>query len=416
MLIVFEIVFLIGLLGLSGFFSGSETALFSLSQVQKEKLYRTKPREGKILQQLLDMPRSLIITILIGNEFVNITFSTLCAGLVIKFTNERIPWLNILIVLPLLLLIGEITPKVLAINKNEKFAAIVARPLFVFMRIITPLRWLIRNISDRIVNLIIGNRERRETIINEDVIRTIVSESEKEGVLEAIEREYIYKVFDFGDLKAEDVMTPRAYLFSLDIATPVNEIIQSIKARHYSKIPIYDQNPDNIIGVLFATDLISSDFQKQVDSLTLRSILRKPYFIPPNKRVDELFSVFQRQKISFAIVIDEYGTVQGVITMEDLLEQIFGEISDEYEMKKSRHEFISDNLVRVQATISLDDFNALMGTNLTSEEVDTLGGYVFSLFGELPAVNATIVSDNLQFIVEKIVHNRIESLIVRRLS
>jgi putative hemolysin len=415
MLISLQLITLLILLGLSGFFSGSETALFSLSPIQKEKLFRRDQKRGRLLQDILDRPRTLIITVLIGNEFVNIAFSSLVAGLIIKLTNATVPWLNLLIVLPLLLLFGEITPKVIAISRSESFAIQVVRPLYYFMRLITPLRWLIRNLSDAILKLFIKGEGKREVIINEDVIRTIVSEGEKEGVLESIEREFIYRIFDFGDLRAEDVMTPRALLFSLELHTPVQTVIRKIKENHFSKVPIYADEPDNIVGILFATDLLSYNPTDLVSLKDISGLLRKPYFIPPNKRIDELFKIFQHQKISSAIVIDEYGIVQGIITIEDLLEQIFGEIRDEFESKDKTYEIIAENQFRFQAVTPLTEFNEIVGSNLTSEDVDTIGGYIFAMFGELPNPNAQIVVDNLQFTIEKIRHNRIETIAVKRL-
>lgn len=415
MLVSVQIILLLILLCLSAFFSGSETALFSLSAVHQEKIKRRSSREGRILQELLDQPRTLIITVLIGNEFVNIAFSALCAGLIIKLSQVPVPWINLVVVLPLLLLFGEITPKVLAVTKSETFATFVARPLYLFMRLITPLRWLIRNVADRILNLFIKEERKSEVILNEDLIRTIVGEGEKEGILEAIEREYIYRVFDFGDMKAEDVMTPRALLFSLDIRTPILEIITKIKKYQYSKIPIYDREPDNIVGILFATDLLGLDSHQLKDLKDLASLLRKPYFIPPSKRIDDLFTIFQRQKISIAIVVDEYGIIQGIITMEDLLEQIFGDIRDGHQVASKNYEVLGENLFRVKATLELSAFNELLGADLHSDEVDTIGGYIFAQFGELPQPRATIIIENMQFTIETIAHNRIESILVKRM-
>ena len=409
-----EIPLLVLLLFFSGFFSGSETALFSLSRVQVEKITQRRPRKGKRIADLLERPRRLIITILLGNEFVNISISTISAAIMIQILQEEVPWLNILVVVPILLLLGEITPKTLAIRNSEGFSSFVATPLSYFLRWITPLRWLVRTISDRIVNLFVRESERKGSILTEDVIRTIVEESEKEGILDSVEKEFIYNIFDFGDIKLDKVMTPRANLFYLPEEMPLKQMIREIKESHFSKVPIFRENRDNIIGILFATDLIGLRPEEIEDSeRTLRRILRKPLFVPVNKGADELFRTFQKKKMSIAIVLDEYGGVQGLITVEDLLEEIFGEIYDEFEVENKQYDKISDRIYHVQADMVLEDFSKMIGVPLESEDVDTIGGFVFGLFGELPREKASIIYSNLHFTVDRVRGNRIESLIVK---
>ena len=415
MIITAEIALLIILLLLSGFFSGSETALFSLARVQVEKLLDVKKRKGKHIKLLLDRPRRLIITILLGNEFVNISISSISAALVINLFGTDVLWVNILIVLPVLLLLGEITPKTLAIRKNKAFALFVANPLYYFSRFVTPLRWLIHTISDRIVNLFVKESVRTGSILTEDVIKTIVEEGEKEGIIDSLEREYIYNVFDFGDALMDDVMTPRANMFYLSEEMPLRKMIREIKNNHYSKVPIYRGNRDNIIGILFATDLIELSAEEISQSKkTLQKILHKPYFVPVTKRADELFKVFQHRKKSIAIVLDEYGGVQGLVSMEDLLETIFGDITDEFEDDSDQHEKIGESIFRVNANMTLNEFNDLLAVNIMMEDIDTIGGFVFALFGELPKEKARINHGSLSFTVEKVENNKIESILVKK--
>jgi putative hemolysin len=415
-ILIVEIFLFLVLLFLSGFFSGSETALFSLSRIQVERLIVANERRGRQVERLIERPRRLIISILLGNQLVNISLTSIAAALIIQLIDQDVPWINIVIVLPILLLVGEITPKTIAIRRNEQFSLFVAAPLTLFTKIVTPVRWFIRTISDRLANLFIRENSRTPSILNEDVIKTIVNEGEKEGIIAALEKDYIYRIFDFGDAHVDDVMTPRVNMFYLPVEMPLTEMIGKIKEEHYSKVPIYHGNRDNIIGILFATDLIGLDATNiEQSGKILQRILRKPYFIPITKRADELFQTFQRRKISIAIVLDEYGGVQGMVTMEDLLETIFGDIGDEYEEDDVHYERLSDNLFRIKANMSLDEFNELMGADLVSDEVDTIGGFVFSLFGELPQLKNSIDYLNMNFTVEKITFNRIESLIVKRL-
>jgi putative hemolysin len=413
-LLYIEILLVVIFIFLSAFFSGSETALFSLSKFQIEKLVEENPDKGKRIRDLIERPKRLIITIILGNEFVNVAISSLSAGIIIRIFHQEIPWINIGIVLPILLIFSEITPKTIALKNNTKFASFVVTPLSYLSRFTTPVRWFIRNISDGIVNIFVKSSERRESILTEDVIRTIVEEGEKEGIIDSLEREFIYKVFDFGDMKVDEVMTPRANLFCLSADTSLDEIIKKIKEKHYSKVPVYKDDQDNIIGILFATDLIGlTDEEIKNSDVTLKKILRKPYFVPITKRADELFKTFQKEKISIAIVLDEYGGVLGLVTMEDLLEVIFGEISDEFEKEDKLYEKVSDSVRRVKASMTLDEFNELFGSNIFLEDVDTIGGFVFSLFGEFPKPKSVVNYHDFTFTVERVSGNRIEAILVR---
>jgi putative hemolysin len=411
-----QIVLLLCLLFLSGFFSGSETALFSLTRLQVEKMVETTDKSGNNIKKLLEQPRRLIITILLGNELVNVSISSISAALIVRFYGGQAAWVNLIIVIPVLLLLGEITPKTTAIRLNEKFAHFVSNPLALFSRVVTPLRWLVRTISDRVANLFVGEEARAGSILTEDVVKTLVEEGEREGIIDSLEREYIYRIFDFGDVKLDAVMTPRANLFYLPETMPIDEIIHKIKENHYSKVPIYRDSRDKIVGILFANDLIELYREDTTDtSRALQKIMRKPYFVPVTKRADELFQTFQRRKISVAIVLDEYGGVQGLVCMEDLLEVIFGNISDEFESVVEQHEILGEKLYRVNANMPLREFSELVDIDIVSDEVDTIGGFVFDLFGELPKVKSAIKYESLSFTVEKISGNRIASLLVRKI-
>lgn len=399
------------LLLLSGFFSGSETALFSLSEYQKQLLLRNDDKKGKLVDHLLEKPRRLIITILLGNEFVNICISTLTATLLIKLFNKETPWINIAIVLPILLLFGEITPKSIALKNNITFSTMVSKPLAAFQKIIRPVQWFIRNISDAIVNLILRKQSRKSNILTEDVVKELVHESEKEGLIDSSAKKYINNIFDFGDSLVSELLTPRSNVFSFPDNLSIREIIRGVKEKHHSSIPIYSDDMDNIKGMLFATDLIGlSDDEINNSEVTLQKILREPYFVPENLRADELFKNFKLNKISVAITLDEYGGVTGIITVEDLLEKIFGEIYDEFEINDQHYQKISDYIYKISGSMLLEEFNQVFDCNLENEGMESIGGFVFTLFGKLPAENAFITYQNFQFQVEKVKNNRIEKI------
>lgn len=399
------------LLLLSGFFSGSETALFSLSEFQKKLLLRNNGEKGQLINHLLEKPRRLIITILLGNEFVNISISTLTAGLLIRIFQKETPWINILIVLPVLLLFGEITPKTIALKNNIGFSSMVSRPLAGFQKVITPVQWFIRKISDAIVNLILLRQSRKSNILTEDVVKELVHESEKEGLIDSSAKKFINNIFDFGDALVSDLMTPRSNIFACPDEYSIREIIRNVKQKHHSAIPIYKDDLDNIKGILFATDLIGlseSDIENSEE--TLVRILRDPYFVPENLRAEELFKTLKNNKISVAITLDEYGGVTGIITVEDLLEKIFGEIYDEFEINDKHYHKLSENTYKISGTMLLEEFNTVFQCQLENEGMETIGGFVFTLFGKLPAENAFLTYQKFQFQVEKVKNNRIETL------
>jgi putative hemolysin len=399
------------LLLLSGTFSGSETALFSLTDYQKELLLRNKGEKGRTINQLLHRPRRLIITILLGNEFVNITISTLTAGLIIQLFEKETPWINIAIVLPTLLLFGEITPKSIALRHNILFASFVSRPLAIFQKLITPVQWLIRNIADGIVNLIIRKQSQKSNILTEDVVKELVHESEKEGLIDSSAKKYINNIFDFGDTLLTEVITPRSNIFALPVHLTVQEMICEIKKVHHSAVPVYEKDMDNIKGLLFTTDLIGlTDEEIKNSKQTLNNILRPPYFVPENLRADELFRNLKSNKISVAITLDEFGGVTGLVTVEDLLEKIFGEIYDEFEVEGKHYKKISENLYSISGEMLLEEFNEYFKAHLENEGMETIGGFVFTLFKKLPEEKAFITYQNFQFQIEKIKNNKIETL------
>ena len=375
-----EVALFVCMMGLSGFFSSSETALFSLSNSQLEQMRRDQHRSIGLIQRLLSQPRRLIITILIGNELVNVTASVISAAVVIKVLGAENKWINLLIMVPLLLLVGEITPKVMAIRHNVAFAATESRFIDLFARLIRPIRWVVRFVADHFITLIIGKDRSRGNIITEDMVRTLAREAVGEGALDRHEAQYIDQIFDFGNKTIEDIMTPRSDIFFLPQDMPLGNIITELSQKRHTKVPIFQEHRDNVCGILHARDLLGIDKTKYtLDLLELQKILHKPYFVPESKLAADLFRTFQERKFSIALTVDEYGGVTGLVTMEDLLECIFGEIhspSDEHyqiDIKdREKGRFVVDG------SITISEFNAEMDSNLSDEWGDTIGGLLLS--------------------------------------
>ena len=407
-----EVGLFVFMMGLSGFFSRSETSLFSLSDIQLEQMRRDQhPRIG-LIQRLLSQPRRLIITILIGNELVNVTASVISAAIVIKALGAENKWINLLIMVPLLLLLGEITPKVLAIRHNIAFAGFESKLIELFARLIKPLRFVVRKVADWIITLVIGKERSRGNIITEDMVRALAREAVGEGALDRVEAQFIEQIFDFGNKTLEDVMTPRSDIFFLAKDMPLGEIIVEVCKSRHTKIPIFQENRDNVCGILHARDLLGIDIEKfSRDPHRLQELLRKPYFVPESRLAADLFRTFRERKLSIALTVDEYGGVTGLITMEDLLECIFGEIhspSDEVDQVSIKD--LGEGRYAVDGSMPIAEFNQEMDSDLSEEWGETIGGLLLHNYGELPPEGDKIEIDRFRFRVTEVEENRIKTI------
>jgi putative hemolysin len=412
-----ELILFVLLMGLSGFFSSSETSLFSLNSTQIEKMRAERnPRVG-LIERLLSEPRRLIVTILIGNEFVNVSASVLSAAMVIQVFGAENKMFNLFIMVPILLVVGEITPKTLAIRNNVAFATFESGPIELFARLIAPLRWLVRTVADWFTTLIVGRERSPGNIVTEDMVRTLAYEAVGEGTLDHSEAQFIDHIFDFGNKTVEDLMTSRADVTFVPVDATATEILGTFRQNRQSRMPVYREHRDNVLGVLHARDLLAIDMNALgEDQRRLEGILRKPYFVPESKPASELFDAFRERNKSFALVVDEYGGVTGVVTMADLLECIFGDIpspSDEAEETWVRE--LGDDRFALPGSTPIEDFNARFSAALEVEEIRTLGGLLLHHFGELPPEGESIDIDLFRFCAARVENNRITEVVVERL-
>jgi putative hemolysin len=419
-----ELILFALLMGLSGFFSSSETSLFSLSKRQLEQLHRDDDPSAGLIERLLSEPRRLIVTILIGNEFVNVAASVISAAIVIELLGAEHKLVNLFVMVPILLLVGEITPKTLAIRHNVAFARFQGRFIDLFARLIAPLRWFVRLVAERITTQIVGKELARESIVTQDMVRTLAQEAVGDGVLDHDEAHYIDKIFDFGNRTVEELMTPRSNVFFLPANMPLVDMVTEIKRTRRTKVPIFRGHRDDVLGILHARDLLGLD----IDALQgkgkhkrkrLRKLLREPHFVPETKPAADLFRDFRKRHLSVALAVDEYGGVTGLISMEDLLEHIFGEIPSPSDVvEEAELTTLADGRMRVDASMSLAQFNEQLGqgaaVRLDGSEFETIGGLLLHEFGELPEVGTEIAVNDLVFTVHALEGNRIQTLSVRR--
>lgn len=327
-----KIITILILLLFSGFFSCSETTLFSLTLIQREKIRGGKNRTAETILNLLKYPGRLITTILMGNDLVNIAASVIATYLFVALLGMHGKWAAVCVMTPLTMVFAEIIPKTIGIAHNEKVAPLVARPIFIFSKIITPLRWFFEKTAELILRPFGIEPHHPGTPIMEDDFLHMVDISHEDGGLRGSEKELIHNVFEFSDTLVKEVMTPLSQVFSLPHDIFVSNMIKAVKKNNFSRIPIYQNDKTNIIGILYAKDLLKIDLAKLHPKTPLDpKIFRKAIFISENNNVDSLFNFLKYKRIHMAICINSEKKVTGLIAMEDLLEALFGEIYDEHD-------------------------------------------------------------------------------------
>ena len=416
--LIIELILFAVLMGFSAFFSSSETAFFSLNPVQLEQMRRDDNSKLDLIQHMLSEPRRLIVTILIGNEFVNVAASVISASIVITLLGAENKYFNLLIMVPILLLVGEITPKTLALRHNVAFATAQSQPITLFATLISPIRWVVRIVADGITTLIVGKERARGSIVTEDLLRTLAHEAEQEGVVDYHEARFVDQIFEFSRKTVADVMTPRSAMFCLPVETPASEIVSELVKSRHSRVPLYRGHRDTIVGVLFTRDLLKPTADRLLtEPGAIEKLLRDPLLIPEVKPTAELFETFRKRNLTFALTVDEYGGVTGLVTMKDLLEHIFGEIRSLSDAAKIQGiEDLADGRYAIDGELTVEDFNREMHVHLTGWHAHTVAGLVLNSYGELPPAGTTVILDGLSFGVDKVDHNRIRRLIVEPLG
>ncbi len=406
------------LLVMSAVFSGSETALFSLSRIDLQKLRHERGQRSEHIHAMLDEPRRLIISILCGNELVNIASAVnMTAILLLLFDGADVGWINILIMVPMLLLIGEVTPKTIAVSFPIKFATrITARILPRWITFITPLREVVRSVSDRITTLIVGDEVSRENILQPDELRTLLEEGEETGIIDATERVLIDNLLEASETDIYRIMTPSPRIRYLNASLPVPELIDQFRNLCHPRVPVYQGNWDNVIGFVHSETILKlTRAGGDMQDVTLEQIIKPAHFVPPTKKVDEMFDYFQEHNTRAAIILGEYGEVLGIVTMKDVLTFIFGEISGRMEGQEYYQED-DENSYTVPGEMRLADFYNLTNFDIEDSVMATIGGVAFRLFDRMPAEGDKVLYEGYEFTAKEITGLRISKVRVCKLS
>jgi len=400
----------------SAFFSGSETALFSLSRLDLQKLRREGNKHSETLHALLDQPRRLIISILCGNELVNIAATVNMTGILVSlYAVDKVAWVNLLIMVPLLLLFGEITPKTIAISNPMRVSSgIVAAPMNLWVRFVAPLRWLIRGAADRITSLFVGKEKAAENILQVDEFKSLVEEVAKEGELNATERALIYNLLEAGDTEIVEIITPRTRTAFLNADKSVPEIVETFMTYRHPRVPVFRTHTDNMVGFIHAEDVLRLILDEvDLSTLELEDLMHPPVVVPPTKKVDEMFDFFTDNNARAAVVLNEFGGMEGLITMKDVLTFIFGQISGEitgHEHYQERDE----NVYEVPGDMKLNDFHNLTNFGIEDPRMTTIGGVAFRHLDRLPKEGDTVTVEGIVIKVLQMDGHRIDRVRVRR--
>ncbi len=421
MVIIIKFILFILFIAVIGFFAGSETALTSLRWSRVKKLIRDNRPEALALKVWFSVPDRLLTSLLIGNAAVVILAAVISVSLVTDIAHLR-GWdaklaigISTPLVIVLILIFGEVTPKTMARIQAEEFSLKIIRPLLLVEKALSPFVQFFMFLSRPVLKLFPAQQKRSAgALLSEDDIKTIVRLSVQEGTLHPEEEKMIHHILAFGETEVHEVMIPRVDIKAVDINGPAEEIFRKISGWGLSRIPAYKKNLDNIVGIIYAKDILNAIQYKEL--IVPYDLLRPAHFVPESKKIDDLLIEFQQGGGHLAIVVDEYGGTAGLVTIEDLVEEITGEIWDEYDIKEKTIQFLKNGMYKIKAKEDLNKINEELGLDLPAEEFDTVGGLVVDLFGRVPMPGEFINYQDLVFKVLDSDKRRVRTVLIKKIK
>lgn len=405
-------ILLVLLVLMSAFFSSSETALINMSKIRLKYLVKEKVKNADKLEKLYEDSNKLIGAILIGNNIVNVATSSIATIITTsRFSNAGLG-ISVGLTTLVILIFGEITPKNLALKNSESISLFVAPIILFLVRIFTPILFILNNISNLLSALLGQRNDDKKPTITQDELKTIVDVSNQEGVLETDETEMIQNIFEFKDLTVDDIMIQRMDIVAISSEMSYDEIIDVFKNRQLSRLPIYEDTIDDIIGVLYAKDLFFTEQSKE--DFDIKAVMREPVFVNEFVKISDFFKKMQQVKTHIAIVLDEYGGVAGIVTMEDLVESIVGDIYDEYDQQDEEVRKLKENIYVINGNSKLTEIQELLQVELVSKDYESLGGYLMDKMGKIPTQGDIYEDENFKFVISSMDKNRINKVKVIR--
>jgi putative hemolysin len=422
-----EIILLLVLMSINALLAMARSALVNVRKARLRQLVEEGVASARTAERLAEDASRLLATTQLGMMLTSFFAGGVVAVISAPPLADALqPWLGeasypvafalvVFLAAIVMLIFAELVPETIAVQYSERLALWLAPPLAVISVVAMPLVHLMVWLSN-VISRLFGAEPRGDMpFVTEEEIKTLVDAGEEEGVIQEEEKEMIYSIFELGDTLAREVMVPRIDVVALDVRTPMLESLDTIMEAGHSRIPVYEETIDNVQGVLYAKDLLPYLREGRTD-VPLSSILRQAYFIPETKKASDLLPDLQQRRVHMAVVVDEYGGVAGLVTIEDLLEEIVGEIQDEYDTEEPFVEFVNDNEYVFDARVDLDDLNRLMDVALPTDDSDTLGGFIYTELGKVPAVGDQVVYNDMGFTVESVTGRRIKKVRVERHS
>lgn len=417
-----QLVLIVILTSINAFFASAEMAIVSVNKSKIKSLSDEGNKKAILLQRLIAEPSNFLSTIQIGITLAGFFSSasaatglssyleTVLIPLNLPYTSE-ISMISITLLLSYFTLVfGELVPKRIALKKAESIALFSVKPVYLISIIAKPFIKILSMSTSLVLKLTKNNDVDIEEKISEEELRSLIIQSQEDGCIEYDEKQMIYKVFDFNDKLAKEIMTPRSDTFLIDIDDDINTILDEICDLNYSRIPVYKDDIDNIVGVLYIKDIFNEARKVGFENVKLENLLHEPYFVPEIKRTNELFKVLKEKKIHLSLLFDEYGGFSGIVTLEDLIEEIVGDIEDEYDLEEKPIKKIDDNNYIVKGSLSINDFNEEFELDLDEGDYDTLNGYLITNLDEIPDENTELLINDIKFTVLKVENRRIQDI------
>lgn len=396
----------------SGYFSSAETSLMGINKIRITNWAEEGNKRAQTVLKLVENSNTLLSTILIGNNLANIGASALATSLSIQIFGNKGVGIATGIVTLLVLIFGEITPKSFAANNADKASLFFAKPIYILSKILKPIIILLNLLTGAIIKLLGGDKGENKDIITQEDLRTIIQVSQEQGTILDSEKDMINNVFDIKGSLIKDIMTPRTDMVAVDCDVTIDELKEVFRNNEYSRIPIYEDNIDNIKGVIHIRDLVTIEINRE--NFKVLDYSREPYFTYEYHKIEKIFKTMREEQNHMSIVLDEYGGTVGLVTLEDIVEELVGEIEDEYDVQNLDVKIINDNEALIEGSTKIETINEMFDLEIPDDEYDSIGGYVFGRIGKLPIKGNSIKLNNFTFTVNSMDHNRIEYILMKK--
>ncbi|MCG2709493.1 MAG: hemolysin family protein [Thermodesulfovibrionales bacterium] len=398
--------------------SSSESSFIAVNKIRIRSLMEKGDSRAKAVQKILDEHDKLFSAVILSGNLFTVLATSIGTALALKYFGEDGIIIAIIVMTFLTVVFGELAPKTFAVTHSEKVSLLLARPVAFYIRLISPLVWIFKITSNLIIRMLGGKKKPVSPFVTEEEIKTMINIGEEEGTLEEEEKQMLHKVFEFGDKVVTEAMVPRTEIVSIPDDSTVGDALKLVLEEGYSRYPVIKENIDSVTGILYVKDIVKQMAQGKIENYTpIAEIVREAYYIPENKMVTELLDEMQKNKFQIAIVMDEYGGTAGLITLEDIMEEIVGGLQDEFEAMEGEKEveIIDERTSIVAGQTGLDEINELVGSELVSEDFHTIGGFVFGLFRRLPKVGEQVRYHNLRFLILEMEDRKISKVKITKL-